>query len=88
MFRWSIKVFIINDLENGFHNWYYCVCVRTMNECATTVLCVTFINRAFQVDPPSGYSRLGSAASIINVVMVTVVAIYITGTRFTFFQRA
>ena len=28
--------------------------------------------------PPSGYSRLGPAASIINVVMVTVAVSYIT----------
>ena len=43
-----------------------------------TVQYVTFINRASPVDPLSGYSCLGPVACIINVVMVTVVATYIT----------
>ena len=52
--------------------------LEPVNECTKTVLFVTFIIRASPVDPPSGYSRLGPAASITNVVMVTVVATYIT----------
>ena len=53
--------------------------LEPVDECTKTVLSVYFINRASQVDPPpSVYSRLGPAASIINVVMVTVVATYIT----------
>ena len=54
--------------------------LEPVNECTKTVLFVTFIIRASLVDPPplSGYSRLGPAASITNVVMVTVVATYIT----------
>ena len=52
--------------------------LEPVNECTKTVLFVSFIIRAFLVDPPSGYSRLGPAASITNVVMVTVVATYIT----------
>ena len=53
--------------------------LEPVNECTKTVLFVTFIIRASLVDPPSGYSRLGPATSITNVVMVTVVATYITG---------
>ena len=59
---------------------YVVYVLEPVNECTKTVLFVTFIIRASLVDPPppSGYSRLGPAASITNVVMVTVVATYIT----------
>ena len=55
--------------------------LEPVNECTKTVLFATFSNRASPVDPPSGYSRLCPAASIMNVVMVTAVATYITMRR-------